>query len=42
LRSCVRRLFEAKGGGRALVFDSPIDKMVGSILGFADELERNR
>src|SRR5262249_29030650 len=36
------RVFEAKGGGRALVFDSPIDKMVMSVLGFAEELERDK
>jgi hypothetical protein len=36
------RIFEAKGTGRALTFDSPIDKMVMSVLGFAEELERDK
>jgi DNA invertase Pin-like site-specific DNA recombinase len=35
------RIVEAKGGG-AMTFDSPIDKMVMSVLGFAEELERDK
>jgi DNA invertase Pin-like site-specific DNA recombinase len=36
------RILEAKGGGRAMAFDSPIDKMVMSFLGFAEKLEPDK